>query len=123
MLFLIRNDVGKLKAECAKKNLEFHNNNNTEIEISCIDALANWEETIEFAKQSTFVFNMIDYGDHFDLAIQSLCLKLKIPVIMGGTFSNTLTVDMFYPDGKPCLLCLNNGIKNSIVKQINKGLI
>ena len=117
------NDVGKLKAECAKKNLEFHNVNNAQIEIFCIDALANWEKIIELAKQSTVVFNMIDYGDHFDLAVQSLCLNLKIPVIMGGTFSNTLTVDMFYPDGGPCLLCLSDGVKNSVTNQIKPSEI
>lgn len=50
---------------------------------------------------------MIDYGDWFDLACQSLALKLNIPMIQGGTFGVSMTVDYYSPMAKPCALCLN----------------
>ena len=50
---------------------------------------------------------MIDYGDWFDLACQSLALKLNLPVIQGGTFGVTMIVDYYSPMAKPCALCLN----------------
>lgn len=54
------------------------------------------------------VFNCIDYGDKFDVAVTSLCLKLKKPLIMGGTFATSLTVDYFGAEGLPCFLCTND---------------
>ena len=48
---------------------------------------------------------MIDYGDYFDLAAQSLCLNLKIPMIQGGTFSQCVNVEFFQSLGKPCFAC------------------
>lgn len=44
-------------------------------------ALKNWSKIVEMAKQSTVIFNMIDVGDYFDIAVQSLCMKLGIPMI------------------------------------------
>jgi len=65
------------------------------------------------ASQSTFVYNCIDYGDKFDLAVSSLCLKLKIPLVMGGTFAVSLTVDFFNPiEGQSCYLCLDDTSRN-----------
>ena len=55
----------------------------------------------------------IDYGDKFDAAVASLCLNLKIPLVMGGTFAVSLTVDFFNPVvGEPCYLCLDDTAKN-----------
>lgn len=39
------------------------------------------------------------------MAVSSLCMKLNIPLVMGGTFSTSLTIDYFPPDGRPCYLC------------------
>ena len=50
---------------------------------------------------------MIDYGEYFDFAAQSLALNLKVPIISGGTFAATMTVDSIKQEGEPCLLCLN----------------
>jgi len=36
---------------------------------------------------------MIDVGDYFDIAVQSLALKLNLPLIIGGTFQAMLTID------------------------------
>jgi len=40
---------------------------------------------------------MIDYGDYFDIAVQSLALYFNIPLILGGTFCQIFSVDFFYP--------------------------
>lgn len=54
------------------------------------------------------MYNCIDWGDKFDAAVSALCLQLKVPLVMGGTFSVSLTVD-FYPEtGSPCFLCLDD---------------
>ena len=42
---------------------------------------------------------MIDHGDYWDLAINSLCLKLKIPYVSGGNFNNSMMIDFYPPQG------------------------
>ena len=80
----------------------------TEI-IPCeMNVLTNWDKVVDLAKQSTFIFNMIDVGDCFDFAVQSLALSLKIPLCQGGTFQSTATVDFLKPEGLPCLACIND---------------
>lgn len=69
-------DVGMMKVDAAIKNAKFHNISNTKIEGYNMDAVTNFDKIVELAKRSTFIFNMIDVGDEWDLAIQSLCLKL-----------------------------------------------
>jgi molybdopterin/thiamine biosynthesis adenylyltransferase len=54
------------------------------------------------------VFNCIDHGDLYDVAVTALCLKLKKPLIMGGTFATSLTVDYFGPEGVPCFICTSD---------------
>jgi hypothetical protein len=39
------------------------------------------------------------------MAVTSLCLKLSIPLVMGGTFSTSMTIDFFPSKGRPCYLC------------------
>jgi molybdopterin/thiamine biosynthesis adenylyltransferase len=101
-------DIGKRKVECAKINAEFHNCNNTIIEAYHGDALKNWQKIVAFTEEAQVVFNCIDHGDRFDVAMASLCIKKKKPLIMGGTFSTSLTVDFFNPEGAPCFLCTND---------------
>lgn len=61
------------------KNCVFDNISGTVIEGHHVDALKHWTNIVEMAKESTIVFNLIDHGDYWDLAVTSLCLKLKIP--------------------------------------------
>ena len=98
-------DVRQPKVEAALKNSHFHNTGNTQVEIFHGNALTNWEKMVEFAQQSTFIYNCIDWGDKFDIAVASLCFNLKLPLVMGGTFSTSMTVDYFPPNGRPCYLC------------------
>jgi molybdopterin/thiamine biosynthesis adenylyltransferase len=98
------NDIGLPKVECAVQNSKFHNVGKTEVVSFHGNALTNWKKVVEFVRESTFVFNCIDYGDKFDLAVSSLCIKLGKPLCMGGTFATSITVDYFDAQ-RPCYLC------------------
>lgn len=82
------------------------------------DVLVEWQKIVELARESDVIFNMIDYGDWFDLACQSLALKLKIPMIQGGTFAVSMCVDYYSPMAKPCALCLNPMKDNEFLERI-----
>lgn len=116
------NDIGRPKVEAAKDALMKHNLV-SEIEAYNMDIVKEWSSVVSLAAEATVIFNMIDYGDYFDLSAQSLALHLKVPLIMGGTFSSCLTIDLFRPEGKPCLLCLNDGLDNEIVAKLTPDLI
>lgn len=107
-----------------------------------LDATKNFDKIIEFVKESTIIFNMIDVGntsfyldkiyaiyllknlgDYWDLAMQSLCLKLQKTMILGGTFSGSLSIDMYLGEGKPCFLCLTDGLKEDLVMQLHPNKI
>ena len=78
-----------------------------------------WQKVVEAIKQCDVVFNCIDYGEYYDLAIASLCLKNKLPFIMGGTFATSLTVDFFAPLGTPCYLCTDDVSRDEeVIKRI-----
>jgi adenylyltransferase/sulfurtransferase len=81
-------DVGKPKAEVARDKIlkEHLIDKEAKVEAYVFDAVKNWNRVVEFAKESTVVFNMIDVGDYFDAAVQSLCMIRKLPLILGGTF-------------------------------------
>ncbi len=76
-------------------------------------------KVVEYAKQSTVIFNNIDVGDHFDLAIQSLCLRLELPLISGGTFSGSMMIDYFPPKGKPCCICVADGMRKDMIEMLH----
>lgn len=115
--------MGTSKVEAAKKNLMFHRAGETEIEAVHIDAVKEWGRIVKLASTVDLVFNLIDYGDYFDLAVQSLCLHLNLPMFQGGTFCNSLSVDFFTSQGRPCLLCLTDGLSKEIVQQLHpKGI-
>ena len=52
------------------------------------------------------------------MAVQSLCLALKKPLILGGTFAASLTVDYIKPEGKPCLRCQTDDVKAEVIEKI-----
>lgn len=79
-------DVGLPKVERAKVQLESHCNvSNCVIEIYNFDAVKNWNMTIELVKQSDVVFNTIDHGDYFDIALSQISFKYAKPMVLGGT--------------------------------------
>jgi molybdopterin/thiamine biosynthesis adenylyltransferase len=101
-------DVGKAKVDRAVHNSKFHNIGGTEVVGYSFDAVANWSRVVELARQSSVVFNCIDYGDKYDIAVASLCMALNLPLIQGGTFSTMFTIDFVNPKGRPCFLCLGD---------------
>ena len=113
-----RKDIGESKVKSCIKNAEFHNVGNTELVGLEADVLLEWQKIIEFAREADVIFNMIDYGDWFDLACQSMALKLKLPLIQGGTFALSLSVDYYSPLAKPCALCLNPMKDNEFLSKI-----
>jgi len=66
-----------LKCEAAKKVLlESHRiNPSMEVESYVLDALKEWQKVVALCSESTVVFNMIDVGEYFDAAVQSLCME------------------------------------------------
>lgn len=115
LLFTI-SDIGRPKAEAARVNLSSSHNLQSQIESYMFDIVENWNQVVKLSQEATVIFNMIDHGDYFDIAAQSLALARKIPLIQGGTFSQCLTIDFFV--NKPCLLCGNEGMDQSIIEQI-----
>ena len=67
-------------------------------------ALKNWQEIVRQVDQASVVFNLIDVGEYFDIAVQALCMKKKKLLLQGGTFCQQLNVDMFRP-GEGCVVC------------------
>jgi molybdopterin/thiamine biosynthesis adenylyltransferase len=92
-------DLGKSKVIVAQEKLlkDHFINKNMKVEAYNMCALQNWPKIVELAKEATVIFNMIDVGDYFDAAVQALCFMRQIPLIMGGTFSQQFTVDIFTP--------------------------
>eukprot|EP00008_Paramoeba_atlantica_P007698 CAMPEP_0201485694 /NCGR_PEP_ID=MMETSP0151_2-20130828/9794_1 /ASSEMBLY_ACC=CAM_ASM_000257 /TAXON_ID=200890 /ORGANISM="Paramoeba atlantica, Strain 621/1 / CCAP 1560/9" /LENGTH=271 /DNA_ID=CAMNT_0047869939 /DNA_START=136 /DNA_END=951 /DNA_ORIENTATION=+ len=109
-----KKDVNKSKVESSHQNLEQFHNLCTEIVPLEVNALTGWQKIVEAAKQSDVIFNMIDVGTYFDVAVQALALKVGAAFVFGGTFAETFTVD-FYPDRKegeekigPCMVCTSD---------------
>lgn len=121
-LLFSKEDVGRPKVEAARDALLRHNLAST-IEVHHMNIVKRWGEVVALAQGCSVIFNMIDYGDHFDVAAQSLALKLKVPLIQGGTFSSALTIDTYVPGGNPCLVCLTDSLDLEIVRKLNPNLI
>lgn len=51
-----------------------------------MDVLPNWKTIVQMVAESSVVFNMIDVGEYWDVAVQSLCMIKKKLLIQGGTF-------------------------------------
>jgi len=111
-------DVGHSKVEAAQKKIlrDHRINPKMEVETYNMCALENWPKIVELSKTASVVFNMIDVGEYFDAAVQSLCLSRKIPLIMGGTFCHTYTVDCFLPNASSCFACSDDNLKKDILE-------
>lgn len=71
-----KHNVGVSKCDAAKQVLMRDHllNPSMEVETHVIDALKEWPKIVELCKEATVVFNMIDVGEYFDAAVQSLCM-------------------------------------------------
>ena len=81
-------DVGMPKATIAKDRLVENHvvSDKTTVEAHQCCALKNFNKIVDLIEQSTVVFNMIDVGELWDVAVQSVCMKKKRLLIQGGTF-------------------------------------
>eukprot|EP01087_Luapelamoeba_hula_P008240 TRINITY_DN2051_c0_g1_i1.p1 TRINITY_DN2051_c0_g1~~TRINITY_DN2051_c0_g1_i1.p1 ORF type:complete len:384 (-),score=57.22 TRINITY_DN2051_c0_g1_i1:49-1200(-) len=101
-------DVGKPKVEAGKAGLAIHNVRDTVIETIHTDAITDWGRVVELCRQSTVVFNCIDYGSLFDYAVNVITKCLQIPYILGSSYANTSVVNYFTgKPGKACWTCFN----------------
>lgn len=103
---------------------KWHKVTDTVIEHHHICALKNWPTIVKLASESTVIFNLIDVGDYFDVAIQSLATLYKLPYVLGGTFSQQFSVDFIKPvPGAPCIKCMFDNLDLEIIKKITPDKI
>lgn len=94
--------------DVAEAGLALHNLRTQIVKVHC-DAVTRWDLIVQHARESTVVFNCIDYGAVMDMAINSLCKRLAIPYVSGSTYANTLIVNFFNGrQGQACWSCLNS---------------
>jgi ThiF family len=86
-------DVGERKVVAAARALTRAHHLCTEVVPLHLDALTEWPRVVEWMRECAVAFNAIDVGTYFDVAVQSLALKLNSTLISGGTFQHTVTVD------------------------------
>jgi hypothetical protein len=55
--------------------------------------------------------------------VQSLCLKNNIPMVNGGTFQTSITVDYFKGCGAPCKMCVSDLGNEDIKKKLLPDVI
>jgi len=62
---------------------------------------------------------LIDVGDYFDVAVQSLALINKVPYVLGGTFSQQFSIDFIKPEpNAACVSCMFDNIDQDMVKKL-----
>ena len=94
-----------------------HMAGHTIIETYHMCALKNWPTIVRLASESTVVFGLIDVGDYFDVAVQSLAIINHIPYVLGGTFCHQYSVDFIKPDPKTgCACCAFGNMNPEVVK-------
>ena len=99
------NDVGKYKVDCAKNalltahnidpNKDKNKNMHMSIETYNFDALEKWCDIVKLAGESNVIFNAIDVGNGFDIAVISLCMALKLPYVSGSSYCHSWIVEYF----------------------------
>jgi hypothetical protein len=85
-----------------------------------MDALTNWDQIVRASEDCTVMFNMIDVGDYFDAAVQSLALVRGIPMVLGGTFQVSLYLDFIAQQIHHASYCKHlYQIKKSLLMTLN----
>lgn len=83
-----KEDAGRRKVDAALDGLARHNLR-TELMAVHLDAVLHWKKIVEMARQSTVIFNAIDYGEYFDYAVTSLCVSLGCHYVTGSSYGHT----------------------------------
>eukprot|EP00434_Breviolum_minutum_P001823 symbB.v1.2.001615.t1/scaffold80.1/size342472/2 len=90
-----KGDVGKRKVDVAKAGLEASHNLRSDIVAVHCDALLQWEQVVDLARQSTVVFNAIDVGVMWDFCVNSLCKELELPLCAGQSFGWKFMTELY----------------------------
>ena len=92
-----KQDIGKYKIEAAKENLEKYHiiGDCTKVEAYNLDVIHKWSKVVELAQESNVMFNNIDYGGGFDIAVLSLSMKLQIPYSSGSSYCHSWIVEYY----------------------------
>lgn len=114
--------IGKSKVASAYQALQAHNLR-TEIQPMEIDVLKEWCKIVEVSRECTVIFNMVDIGNYFDFAVQALALNRRIPVVVGGTYQTTATVDFSSCIGGPCWSCLSDLDDKDLLMKLTRDKI
>ncbi|MDR3581975.1 MAG: hypothetical protein P4L67_01735 [Candidatus Pacebacteria bacterium] len=117
--------MGKSKVKAAAENLQrWHNVGGTEIEAHRICALKEWPTIVKLAGKSTVIFNLIDLGDYFNVAVQAVAIAYKLPYVLGGTFLQQVSVDFVKPETTlGCVKCMLTNLKPEVVKELTPDKI
>jgi len=94
-----RKHVGMSKVEAAMDGIKPHLVGNTEVIGFHLDAVKNWGRIVELARESTVIFNNIDFGQYFDYACLNLAKSLQIPYVAGSSYARTWIVEFY--TGRP----------------------
>ena len=101
-----KDDIGQRKVDAAAKALQNAHAYSTTVTPIHTDAVGNWGTIVDAAKRSQVVFNGIDVGMWFDVAVGSLAKSLNIPYASGSSYANTWIVDYFKAgEDLPCPQC------------------
>eukprot|EP00760_Papus_ankaliazontas_P023393 PhM_4_TR2049/c1_g1_i1/m.95544/K21029/moeB; molybdopterin-synthase adenylyltransferase len=106
-------DIGKRKVDAAMHHLRTLHvlGGGTEIVGEHYDAVKEWRRTCGLVAAASVVFNGIDHGQGFDVAIGSLCRKHRIPYIAASTYAHTGIFEAFsnLSADHPCVGCSVGG--------------
>lgn len=98
--------AGRRKVDVARDNLLAVHNLRSEIVTMHMDAVLNWGAVVEAARECDVVFNAIDFGAMFDLAVCALCKELGIPMVTGSSYGHTAIAEFQTGDpGDVCWRC------------------
>ena len=90
-----------------------------------INAPRRWDKICSLIDACTVVVQCIDYGDYFDAAVASYCLKRQIPMIIGGTeptYGHMMKIFFQHPK-KACYLCCHDLGNNEIISTIHPNMV
>lgn len=120
-----RADIGKRKVDAAAATLNALHSLGTEVIPLHFDAVKEWGRVVALIQEATVVFNGIDVGQYFDIAVGAMCRKQRIPYGAASTYAVSALIDFFTNDGndKPCVCCANPGKDKLVSAKLHESLI
>jgi len=120
-----RSDVGRRKVDAAAHTLNTLHSLGTEVVPLHFDVLKEWSRVVALIQESTVVFNAIDVGTYFDVAVGSMCRRQRIPYGAASTYSVCVIIDFFTNDAedRPCVNCAQPGADKAVTAQLHESVI